>query len=67
MKVRPDEHVLMSIQCLTHDSLLIMITMIEIYCLKCPAFTPLVFDEPYQWRRTKLWHGMSYVHDASQR
>jgi hypothetical protein len=23
--------------------------MIEIYCPKCLAFTPLVFDEPYQW------------------
>jgi hypothetical protein len=24
--------------------------MIEIYCPKCLSFTPLVFDEPYQWQ-----------------
>lgn len=24
--------------------------MIEIYCPKCLGFTPLVFDEPYQWQ-----------------
>jgi hypothetical protein len=27
--------------------------MIEIYCPKCLDFTPLVFDEPYQWQGTQ--------------
>jgi hypothetical protein len=27
--------------------------MIEMYCPKCLAFTPLVFDEPYQWQGTQ--------------
>jgi hypothetical protein len=27
--------------------------MIEIYCPKCLSFTPLVFEEPYQWQGTE--------------
>ena len=27
--------------------------MLEIYCPKCLSFTPLVFDEPYQWQGTQ--------------
>jgi hypothetical protein len=27
--------------------------MIEIYCPKCLSFTPLVFEEPYQWQGTQ--------------
>jgi hypothetical protein len=27
--------------------------MIQIYCPKCLAFTPLVFDEPYHWQGTQ--------------
>jgi hypothetical protein len=30
-----------------------MATMIEVYCPKCLDFTPLVFDEPYQWQETQ--------------
>ena len=26
--------------------------MIQIYCPKCLAFTPLLFDEPYHWEGT---------------
>jgi hypothetical protein len=29
-----------------------MAIMIEIYCPECLDFTPLVFDEPYQWQGT---------------
>ena len=28
--------------------------MMEIYCPKCLDFTPLVFDEPYQWHGTHV-------------
>ena len=27
--------------------------MIEIHCPKCLSFTPLIFDEPYQWQDTQ--------------
>jgi hypothetical protein len=27
--------------------------MVEVYCPKCVSFTPLVFDEPYQWQETQ--------------
>jgi hypothetical protein len=27
--------------------------MLEIYCPKCLSFTPLIFDEPYEWQGTQ--------------
>ena len=27
--------------------------MIDIFCPKCLSFTPLVFEEPYQWQGTQ--------------
>jgi hypothetical protein len=38
---------------LPDDAFVKLASMIEIYCPKCLAFTPLVFDEPYQWHGTQ--------------